>query len=93
MREDLFGRDAFLERHLGSSSSEEQAMLAALGCASIEALIDQVVPRDIRMHGLADLPAPLDEARALAELKALAAKNLTAAASSARATTGATHRR
>ena len=76
MREDLFRHDAFLERHLGSGSAEQQAMLAALGCASIEALIDEVVPRDIRMHGLTDLPAPLNEARALAELKALAAKNL-----------------
>ena len=75
MREDLFRRDAFVERHLGSSGEDERALLAALGCSSIEALIDEVVPRDIRMHGLADLPAPVHEAQALSELKELAAKN------------------
>ena len=75
MDEDLFRRDGFLERHLGSTGEQERALLAALGCGSIEALIDEVVPRDIRMHGLADLPAPVDEAQALSELRALAAKN------------------
>ncbi len=50
-------------------------MLAALGCDSIEALIDEVVPADIRMRGLPDLPAPVDESQALAELAALAAGN------------------
>ncbi len=75
MREDLFRSDAFLERHLGSSGEEEHSLLATLGCSSVDALIDEVVPRDIRMHGLADLPAPVDEAQALSELNALAAKN------------------
>ena len=50
-------------------------MLAVLGCDSIEALIDEVVPRDIRMQGLPDLPAPVDESQALAELESLAAGN------------------
>ena len=75
MHEDLFRRDGFVERHLGSSGADERALLEMLGCSSIDALIDEVVPRDIRMQGLADLPAPVDEAQALAELKELAAKN------------------
>ena len=75
MNQELLHRDGFLERHLGSSKEEERALLAALGCGSIEALIDEVVPRDIRMQGSLDLPAPVDEAQALAELGALAAKN------------------
>ena len=75
MDEDLFRRDGFLERHLGSGGEDERALINALGCGSIEALIDEVVPRDIRMQGLIDLPAPVDEAGALAELRALAAKN------------------
>ena len=75
MHEDLFRQDAFIGRHLGGSGEDERAMLAALGCGSTGALIDEVVPHDIRMHGLLDLPAPLDEAQALAELKALAAQN------------------
>lgn len=75
MEEDLFRRDGFLERHLGSRGGEVSALLEALGCDSIEALIDEVVPRDIRMHDLVDLPAAVDETQALAELKVLAAKN------------------
>ena len=73
--EDLFRGDGFLERHLGSGGEDERALLDALGCGSIEALIDEVVPRDIRMHGPVDLPAAVDEAQALAELRSLAAKN------------------
>lgn len=72
--EDL-DRDGFIERHLGGALGEERSMLAVLGCDSIEALIDEVVPRDIRMQGLPDLPAPVDESRALAELESLAARN------------------
>ena len=75
MEPELFRPDGFLERHLGSGGEEERALLAALGCASIGALIDEVVPRDIRMDGAADLPAAVDEARALSELKSLAARN------------------
>ncbi len=75
MREDPLRRDAFLDRHLGSTGKEEQELLAALGCASIDALIEEVVPRDIRMDGLPDLPAAVDEAQALAEIGTLAEKN------------------
>jgi glycine dehydrogenase len=68
-------RDRFVERHLGPSAEQQQAMLAQLGCDSVEELIDEVVPQDIRMAGSLDLPAAVDEAQALAELRALAAKN------------------
>jgi glycine dehydrogenase len=75
MDQDLFRGDAFLARHLGSGEAEERALLAALGCSSIGALIDAVVPADIRMREPLDLRAPVDEADALGELRALAAKN------------------
>ena len=65
-------RDSFVERHLGGAADE---LLAALGLSSLESLIDEVVPHDIRMQAPLDLPAALDEAQALAELKALAARN------------------
>ena len=67
--------DDFLQRHLGPGAAEERAMLAELGCASIEELIDEVVPRDIRMQDALDLPAPADEAQALRELRTLMASN------------------
>ncbi|MFT5704210.1 MAG: glycine dehydrogenase, partial [Shewanella sp.] len=48
----------------------------AIGCDSIEALIDQTVPSNIRLHqGLALAPAQ-SEAGMLATLKAIAAKNV-----------------
>ncbi len=75
MHEDLFRQDLFIGRHLGGAEADQRAMLAALGCSSIEALIDEVVPRDIRMQGQPELPAAVDEAQALAELKALAGEN------------------
>ncbi|MGQ0547228.1 MAG: aminomethyl-transferring glycine dehydrogenase [Betaproteobacteria bacterium] len=75
MREDLWRPDAFLERHLGSTGEDEAALLEALGCGSIEALMEEVVPRDIRLQGSLELPAAADEVQALAELKALAARN------------------
>ncbi len=75
MGEDLFRRDGFLERHLGSGGEDERALLAALGCDSIGALIDEVVPREIRMDGALDLPAAVDESQALSELRLLAAQN------------------
>ena len=74
MDEDLLAAP-FLERHLGSTGKDEDAMLAQLGQHSLEGFIDEVVPPDIRMQGLLDLPAAADEHQALAELHALAAKN------------------
>ncbi len=35
--------DTFLRRHLGSSSRDVEAMLAAIGAPSLDALIDQYV--------------------------------------------------
>jgi glycine dehydrogenase len=67
--------DDFLQRHLGPRAAEEQAMLAELGCASVDELIDEVVPRDIRMQAPLELPAPAGEAQALGELRALMGKN------------------
>ena len=69
MDEELFRGDGFLGRHLGSRGEDERALLAVLGCGSLEALIDEVVPADIRMQGPVDLPAALDEAEALSELR------------------------
>lgn len=66
---------SFADRHLGSSSAETNAMLAALGVDSLESLIDDTVPADIRLPKLLDLPAGLGEHEALAELKTLAKLN------------------
>lgn len=65
----------FVARHIGPDAVDEQHMLGAIGAASRQALIEAIVPRSIVRSRPMDLPAPLSEAQALAELKALAAKN------------------
>ena len=50
-------------------------MLRALGVGTLEELAAETVPADIRFAGTLDLPAPVDEAAVLDELRALAAKN------------------
>ncbi|MFI5350198.1 MAG: aminomethyl-transferring glycine dehydrogenase [Elusimicrobiota bacterium] len=67
--------DDFSRRHIGSGSADQAAMLAALGKSSLDALIDGAVPSAIRMKKPLALPAAASEASALAELKAIAAKN------------------
>ncbi|GAB4087764.1 aminomethyl-transferring glycine dehydrogenase [Hydrogenophaga soli] len=65
----------FIARHIGVSEADEQQMLAVIGEASRRDLIDGIVPRSIARSAGMDLPAPLTEAAALAELKAIAAHN------------------
>jgi len=65
----------FQARHIGPDSADEQLMCAAVGVASRSALIDAVVPASIRRAQAMQLPEPITEAGALAELKAIAGKN------------------
>ncbi len=65
----------FAARHIGPWDDDERHMLSAIGAASRRALIETVVPRSIARSKPMDLPAPLTEAAALAELKHLASKN------------------
>ncbi len=65
----------FAARHIGPYADDEAHMLSVIGAASRRALIEAIVPRSIARSQPMDLPAPLSEAQALAELKALASKN------------------
>jgi len=65
----------FVARHIGPHDDDERHMLSIIGAASRRALIETIVPRSIARSRPMALPAPLGEAAALAELKALAAKN------------------
>ncbi|MET0982430.1 MAG: glycine dehydrogenase (aminomethyl-transferring), partial [Telluria sp.] len=74
----LEARDSFIPRHIGPSEQEEAAMLSTLGYASRAALIDAVVPANIRRKDKLDLGEffePLPEQAALAKLKAIASQN------------------
>ena len=65
----------FLPRHIGISAADEAQMLSVVGAASRRALIDAIVPASIARRRAMDLPPPVTEAAALAELKALAGQN------------------
>ncbi|MEO9386618.1 aminomethyl-transferring glycine dehydrogenase [Chromobacterium phragmitis] len=73
---ELFNRHEFIARHIGPSDAERAEMLAAVGAPSIDALVDQTLPADIRLNRRLDLPSPQPEAEALAALKAVASKNV-----------------
>ncbi|RZJ15839.1 MAG: glycine dehydrogenase (aminomethyl-transferring) [Acidovorax sp.] len=65
----------FLPRHIGIDAADETHMLSVIGEASRSALIESIVPRSIARSTPMDLPPAVTEAAALAELKAIAAKN------------------
>ncbi|MEB0137765.1 MULTISPECIES: aminomethyl-transferring glycine dehydrogenase [unclassified Undibacterium] len=74
----LEAHDAFIARHIAPSPAEQAHMLATLGYADRTALIDAIVPANIRRHDtlpLAEFTAAKSEQAALAQLKQLAGKN------------------
>src|SRR5690242_1174617 len=68
-------RDEFAARHIGPRPEEVEAMLAALGLASLAELVERAVPATIRTKRPLALPPALSEAEALARLRELAAAN------------------
>ncbi len=67
--------DTFVRRHIGPSAEDLTRMLALVGVKSVDDLIAQTVPTQIRLPGPLDLPAGKSEYELLAELTALAARN------------------
>jgi len=67
--------DRFEQRHLGPREDEQQAMLQFLGLDSLDALVDAVVPADIRRHDEMGIGEALSEQESLARLKEMAARN------------------
>jgi len=65
----------FIARHIGVSDADEALMLKAMGAASRRELIDGIVPGSIARSQAMAIPAAVTEAAALAELKAMGAKN------------------
>jgi glycine dehydrogenase len=73
--EELENNAEFICRHIGPDAADELLMLSVVGAASRHALIEALVPRSIVRSTPMQLPAPVGEAQALAELRAIAAKN------------------
>ena len=65
----------FADRHIGPSDAEIAHMLDAVGVGSIDALIDEAVPEEIRTHRRPDVPGPLSEVEALEALRRRADRN------------------
>src|SRR6266446_6290735 len=75
LRERTANFDSFARRHIGPNDDEIAAMLRALEFDSLERLIDATVPKNIRLDRQLHLPQAKSDTDALAELRALAAKN------------------
>ena len=72
---DLERPDEFQARHIGPSIDDEAHMLSVIGAASRRALIEAVIPASIARTRPMELPEPVSEAQALAELRDIAARN------------------
>ncbi|MEM1074058.1 MAG: aminomethyl-transferring glycine dehydrogenase [Pseudomonadota bacterium] len=62
-------------RHIGPSPSEMAQMLDTVGAQSLDALIDDTVPADIRQAQPLDFGRPMSEREVLEHLRRVAAKN------------------
>jgi glycine dehydrogenase len=67
--------DHFVNRHLGPDEADIGHMLATLGVATLDELIDQAVPQVIRSHKPLELPDAKSETEVLSELRQLAEQN------------------
>ncbi len=65
----------FASRHIGPDQTETNEMLATVGVASLDELIDKTVPSAIRLQKKLDIAAPISEFEYLTELKKIANKN------------------
>jgi glycine dehydrogenase len=67
--------DWFAPRHIGPSPDERDRMLQTIGLSSLDALIDEAIPRSIRLKSPLNLPPPESEHQYLRRLTHLAHRN------------------
>lgn len=72
---DVSKRIAFENRHNSPGNAEISQMLQAVGVNSIDELIDQTIPSNIRLKKDLELPEPVNEFTFLKQFKELALKN------------------
>ncbi|MDZ4744906.1 MAG: aminomethyl-transferring glycine dehydrogenase [bacterium] len=65
----------FASRHLGRSQDDLSSMLGVVGASTLDALIDETIPADIRLKKSLDLPPALTETQLLKHLRAVGARN------------------
>ena len=67
--------DFFKNRHNGPTPAEQEAMLATIGVSSLEELIAQTIPSDIRLNRDLNISTARSEQDFLANLRKIASKN------------------
>ncbi len=67
--------EKFVSRHIGPRNGDIKTMLETVGASSLEALIDETIPSDIRLEKALDLPKALSEYEYFSKIKGIAAKN------------------
>jgi len=67
--------DQFINRHIGPSPEETAEMLKIMNLSSVDDLIDETVPADIRLKKKMNLEEGITEFRFLEKLKKIASKN------------------
>jgi len=65
----------FRHRHLGPSLDEVRRMLEVVGAPTLDALIDEAIPSNIRQAQPLDLGPPLSEPQLLAKMREVASRN------------------
>ncbi|MBD1421035.1 aminomethyl-transferring glycine dehydrogenase [Sphingobacterium chuzhouense] len=71
----VFYQEKFQDRHNGPRAEEAQEMLSYLGVQSLDQLIEQAVPSQIRLKKSLALPKALSEKAYLAKIQRIADKN------------------
>ncbi len=70
-----FEKERFLHRHIGPDSGQIAEMLSSIGASSLDQLIDETLPKGIRLKKELDLEEPMSEYRFLEDLRRLSSKN------------------
>ena len=75
MKIDLKNAEKFEDRHIGPDAPQIQNMLDAVGAASLDTLVDQTIPKNIRLSRPLNLPKAKSEPEFLREFKKLIQQN------------------
>ena len=65
----------FVSRHIGSDESDTKKMLESLELESVEELLSQTIPKEIRLTSPLSLPEGISENKFLNELRSLSEEN------------------
>jgi glycine dehydrogenase len=68
-------KEKFYHRHISADKEQISEMLEAIDAQSLDELIDEIIPGNIRLEGTLDLDKPMSEYRFLKDLKEMASKN------------------